>query len=247
VEVGRDKWHRNPALLPGWYWRRVRLDRWLRWLRSCAICRGFLPPIDLICNKCWRNLESGFNFGPGSKQNGYPFSVHSLLTWTEDLEYDVRRLINGLKGGYAPLATRRLAERLAFERKWSVDEGLPVFVYPPSSTGGPDHASVLATELSSLWGGFPLGLAWTDDPVRASSGASGFGQKGRTALERSQRRFEDLDLASFTQPSTRWVFVDDVITTGSTAMAAYMALGSPERFEAWTLACRPKLAVGEGF
>jgi predicted amidophosphoribosyltransferase len=39
-----------------------------------------------------------------------------------------------------------------------------------------------------------------------------------------------------------FAFVDDVITSGSTAMAAYLALGDPDYFEAWTLVCRPKLA-----
>ena len=38
------------------------------------------------------------------------------------------------------------------------------------------------------------------------------------------------------------IFADDVITTGATALAAYMALGDPPSFEVWTLACRPKLA-----
>jgi predicted amidophosphoribosyltransferase len=249
VQASQDSPNRSSTILPSWHRRRLRLDRSLRWLRSCAVCHGFLPPIDLLCVSCWQSLEKNFNDSVSSLQTGYPFSVRSLLTWNASCDREVRSLIRGFKGGYSLAASARFAERLAFAnaRGWTADDGLPIFVYPPSSSGRPDHASVLAVELSCLWGGFPLGLAWADDPARASSRTSGLGQKGRTAIERSQRRFEDLDLASFTQPSTRWVFVDDVITTGSTAMAAYMALGSPERFEVWTLACRPKLAVGEGF
>jgi predicted amidophosphoribosyltransferase len=76
-------------------------------------------------------------------------------------------------------------------------------------------------------------------------------QKSQDLAERAECRFQlrvdrqtvqDL-LASSPGPI---VFVDDVITSGATAMAAYMALEDPSRFEVWTLANRPKLARQTG-
>jgi predicted amidophosphoribosyltransferase len=43
------------------------------------------------------------------------------------------------------------------------------------------------------------------------------------------------------------VLVDDVMTSGATALAAYMALGDPQLFEVWTIANRPKLATMKAF
>lgn len=37
------------------------------------------------------------------------------------------------------------------------------------------------------------------------------------------------------------IFVDDVLTTGSTARAAYEILGRPKKFEVWTVLDRPRL------
>jgi len=37
---------------------------------------------------------------------------------------------------------------------------------------------------------------------------------------------------------TNVIFVDDVITTGATARAAWLSLGRPERFVVWSLARR---------
>lgn len=69
----------------------------------------------------------------------------------------------------------------------------------------------------------------------------------RTAIERSERRFLLKDPRT-NQNACRgpFLFADDVITTGSTAIAAYMALGDPSDFEVWTMVNRPRLAAPRG-
>ncbi len=62
-------------------------------------------------------------------------------------------------------------------------------------------------------------------------------QKELSRLQRTQRVF-DLNV-EFSKPSnTRIIFVDDVVTTGQTALAAYNALKKPSNFEVWCLIYR---------
>lgn len=244
-----------------WFKSRAKKDQCLRWFRSCSICASTLPPVDLMCESCWQTFETNMNYGDNLLQSGYPFPVYSLMTWNEPNDRLARLTIKGQKQGNAYQATRKLMELFSFQRQWPKENGLPIFVHPPSASGRPDHSALLATQLACIWGGLPLALQWkksTKEPIAsgplgglshalAKARLTAINQKDRSATERSERRFEELDMATFTLPSTRWIFVDDVITTGATAMAAYMALGSPECFETWTLVCRPKLANQEGF
>jgi predicted amidophosphoribosyltransferase len=226
---------------PRWFRRRKKLDFLLSFLRSCAVCSSALPPIDLLCLNCWQKAEEFFKKEENVLRHGYPFAVYSLVNWKGENDVFFRKMIFGLKKGYSLSASQSLFSRLAFARHWPIENGHPIFVHPPSSSGRPDHAAVMAVQLAHLWGGYPLGLAWDQEHQLESS------QRGKSAVQRGQRRFAETDLARFTEPEIHWVFVDDVITTGSTAMAAYMALGCPEKFEVWTLACRPKLAVKDDF
>lgn len=101
-----------------------------------------------------------------------------------------------------------------------------------------DHASLFAKELSRLFGSPSLKL------LRRVSQAE---QKGMSREERAQNRLALRE--AFNLPSgnglaqslgeKKIVFVDDLLVSGQTARAAYIALGKPKNFEAWTIAYRP--------
>jgi predicted amidophosphoribosyltransferase len=173
------------------------------------------------------------------KQIGYPFPVYSLFTWNQKTEALVRPLLHSFKGGRAFRATRLFADALAYETACEIGSSLapPCFVHPPSS--GPsrnDHSWLLTSVLSAHWPGTGILCLKQKDGELGS-------QKGKTAQERRLKRYERVDpCENFSSPGTSWIFVDDVITSGSTAMAAYMALGDPDRFTVLSLICRPKLA-----
>ena len=72
-------------------------------------------------------------------------------------------------------------------------------------------------------------------PLKPTPGVKA--QKKKSRLERSLRTF-DLDV-DFSKPANkRIIFVDDVVTTGQTALAAHEALKEPSDFEIWSLIYR---------
>lgn len=214
--------------------RRQAIDACLRLLRSCASCRSVFPPIDVLCGECWSSLLRYENHGEALRQEGYPFPVYSSYTWTIANDRPCRSLVAGMKNGWAVRAARSLVERFVQERGFAAAGPAPLFVLPPaSSRPSGDHSWLLGQLFSSMWDVEPAyGLKyenWGHSP-----------QKRKSASDRSRRRFRSEE--KFSGSRRRFIFIDDVVTTGSTAMAAYMALGDPEQFEVWSLVCRPKLA-----
>ena len=224
-------------------WRR-RFDSLLRWFRSCAVCESALPPIDFLCESCWIKFDRLRNRGGWLSQPGYPFPVFSLLTWTDENDAFVRPFIYGLKRGFAVSGLEKLTQLLVFERNWGRENSPPFLIHPASSNGKPDHSQMLALLLASQWGSATYPLDWDE----ASQTAKTRSQKQLNVSARSERRFAEVfGEIRHSQTLTTRVFVDDVITSGATAVAGHLALGCPERYEVWTLVCRPKLATSTRF
>lgn len=219
--------------------QRQRFDQLLRWGRTCAICRSIWPPIDLVCESCQERLLAVANRGSELKQKDYPFPVHSLWTWDDGRDALLRPVLNAFKGGYAYRFAKLAAEVLVHERSPGRMDRV-CFLYPRHTKSDfRDHAWLLAQTFASMWPGRMLifGLV----PSNADAGI----QKLKTVVDRSRIRFAPLDpekISHLSIESATWIFIDDVITSGATALAAFMASGEPHSFEVWTLACRPKLA-----
>jgi predicted amidophosphoribosyltransferase len=76
--------------------------------------------------------------------------------------------------------------------------------------------------------------------LRDCDHSSGKAQKFKKIQERKVRDFKFL--GDSIDKSKHYIFVDDIVTTGSTANAAWFALDMPDLFEIWSLAYRPRLA-----
>ena len=124
------------------------------------------------------------------------------------------------------LATRLLA----LSHNDHIETKKPIcFVPTPSRTGGQvlDHAGLLAYWLAKLSGA---------EFCPALKNLSESAQKTKNRLERRELKISlNSEIQWLKSLTHKVILVDDVITTGATARASYIALEQPAQFEVWTL------------
>lgn len=121
---------------------------------------------------------------------------------------------------------------------------------PARLNGDKDHAFCLAQALSEETG-------WSLLNILEFQNIEELAQKRKGVHLRTQRTFkvrQSLDTLSVgcrELPDNikdlhygTIIFIDDVVTTGSTAMAAWKALEKPPRFEVWCMAVQPRYRSG---
>ena len=141
--------------------------------------------------------------------------VSSLFSWRRDGLPALNALVMALKGKDQSEPWLELAT-------WFVQQ------FPAPREGviipvpGP-HALGWGRALAH-WTGLPLREALMKTTLREN--------KALARAERSKLRFH---LKSQVRSCTKYIIVDDIITTGATARAAYGALGRPRNCEVWCL------------
>lgn len=200
-----------------------------------------------MCLPCWARFGSIHRkhlFHFGGKVRSTPFPTYSLANWSEQQTDFVSKLVHGFKGGRDLRAARILASLIVYVRERAGPLPKNALIVPAPG-GKHDHARALATEIGEI-----LHAPLVDILLDPKRGKASPNQKLQALEGRFQRRYEvrtsEVDLKAHIFEKPTWIFVDDVITSGATAMAAYMALGDPTCFEVWTLANRPLLAAQEG-
>lgn len=199
-------------------------------IRACAHCGSMFSEVNLLCKTCWSYADREQNSVPNFRQWDYEFTVFSLYTWLEQAH--LHSLVYGLKGGGLHEAFERLASRFLAQRNLLSNEeykSAVIIPAPASVPGSRDHAFEWAAQLEKLSGASLL------CPLSRIGHAPQKQLDKRARLEKKMSASNDLDLSRF----TKVIFVDDVITSGGTAGAAFVALGRPKQFEVWTISCRP--------
>lgn len=123
-----------------------------------------------------------------------------------------------------------IGKLLGARRNW-------VLIPPPgrSGFGEPDHAGALAEMLSTMSGG----SLWFEGDAfeRVGKSRREKSQKEKSRAERAAIAFRVSESAKHRFPrAAGFIFIDDVIATGATARAAWIALGKPRAFESWAIA-----------
>jgi predicted amidophosphoribosyltransferase len=207
--------------------------------RVCIRCGGFVfSGTPLYCEFCDANLQR-WRLNELQVPSEQKFPVYALYAWTILSDSFVRPLVYALKGGRCREQFGILARDFSF--RMNLSESPLVLVVPPRKVRSQqDHALAWARSIARIW----QVEVW--DCLAYPDGETPDSQKKKSVTSRSEREFCPVKNANL-PPQARVVFVDDVLTTGSTARAAFKALGSPKGFEVWAIVWRPKLATQEPF
>lgn len=195
----------------------------LEWIRQCFACTSCWPPVDLFCRDCWGKLRRQRQPQWRSLQRT-DLKVFSIWDWHPG-DQDIERLIHGRKSLFFSRAHERLAGELVRLLPAELCS-LPI-VYPGKPLGQRDHCQDLAHALARQTG---------QKLVRVEIESAGF-YKTQTVEQRLRGRQARVVGGPL---GKRFLFIDDVLTTGATARAARRALGDPPVWFVAVLAYRTR-------
>lgn len=216
-------------------------EKWLWFgLSGCLYCGSLGRNADGLCAVCSEDLwEWQRKTGGLFHQKIHKLEVQALFRWLPGKQEVLSRLLRALKGEGGEKLWRIYAEeflRLRIPDKAS-SKAKPFLLIPaPSRTGKEDHARYFAKALIQLGLNAEICNCLSRGNVKGS-------QKKRSRRLRQKARLEwaeNFTLSDFNAKSVgkHIIFIDDVVTTGSTAMAAWKTLDKPRDFAVWALAQR---------
>lgn len=185
-----------------------------RELHLCAVCEEQLNQ--------WRTSRAHQLRWP--EQN---IPVYALFDWPETTALRVSQIVQSQKGGVRPALSKVLAQEIF---AFAVSRGLRIsdsaIVAVPVGDHAKDHAVLLAEAVSGF---LDLPVVKLTNPAPKTK---------MKELSRGQREQKTLVSDVKITAKSSVIFVDDVLTTGSTARAAFNALGRPKEFCVLTVAWR---------
>lgn len=193
--------------------------------RSCLNCGSFILKIKPLCCACDSLMLATYSHQ--KIQSASRIEVYPLLTWSPGASDTLSKLV---------LEMKTIDRKVWFEYAknfivvWSdIITTENVVLISHKSLSGNRHAHNWGESLSQLLNRPHIECLSLQEPNKK--------QKELSSEERAHRRMEtNVDFSW--EAGRRYIFVDDVVTTGSTALAAYRALGRPKNFQVWSFAYR---------
>jgi predicted amidophosphoribosyltransferase len=226
-------------------------------LRACTNC-GFLfiKPELLLCSACETLCNNDFSTKPfhrfrktkkttmqaGLSKDWSRIQGYCIWDWIPGKNEALSALLSTMKGGMQKKAFLFYAQTLLQKRLTLGHTNIQNLVFipaPASRSGEKDHAWMLARSLSTLTGTevFNVFIKKSETHQRGLSR----NDRAKLSMEFNEKFSKELINESIGGKTV--VFVDDVVTTGSTAMKAKGLLLNFKNFEVWCLAQRETCAL----
>ncbi len=191
----------------------------LQALRSCSFCGSFWGLTDVLCEVCWERLERAVLQERNQILASHRYVVRALFLWQHRDQELIKNVLYALKEGWSLEVFQKLAGMIA--TPFPKDA---ILVPAP----GRNHAKAWAKAV-----GDSFGLEIFDILVPTDF------EKQKRKSKTQRHNIQMTANVSLGKESRRVIFMDDVITTGATATAAYRALGEPKKFEVCCIVCNP--------
>lgn len=200
----------------------------------CLNCGSFFVRSGLLCKPCDKTLQR-LRCAPA--QETKPYATRALFEWNPGQSDLLSHLVLSLKGPGHKKVWSFYASKFAQAFSETLPTGKKIYVIPAPANkpNRRDHAYLWAEALASSLGATLL-------PGLEKAGPGGSGKQRRK--DRGERALIELKAnVNYTEgvpfsEAPLIIFADDILTTGATARAAHVALGSPPHFEVWVLAKR---------
>lgn len=207
------------------------------YFQHCWNCGSLSWSLTTLCHTCFLKLEDEVKSSQCGK-NIESFPLYCLLELNSKNGIGFQ-WIYSLKRSQCHRKNFSMAAELLIRQAVINYQNLQgyVFITPPSSHSV-DLTLRIAEQLNSS---FYNNL---HDPVPTTTGLFSKLKKTKKSqknLNIIQRRMKEYLWDGPSLTNEKVIFVDDVVTTGSTALAAWEAIGKPKDFKIWCLGYRPKL------